>query len=215
MFFLTNLISLLIWLKLSTRRFQRASKEELHLIYKTMKVDAYNYSNNLTNDIFLVDTSPEMLSSLWSIFTTVTFSFCKISLVWRSWIKGRPAKLHLYDGVILLLLLPESILVLLWCVHLLIARRFKNQKPSFAQESKTLKDSHLCLEMKATAKMVKNRQRAGNIQNSHFQRAPSPSLVTIWRLFAIFAKIATFKAPLCFVIAHACISGHISGFWPY
>ena len=70
MFFHTNLVSLLIWQELSTRRFQPASKEELHLIYKTMKVDAYNYSNNLTNDIFLVDTSPEMLSSFWSIFTT-------------------------------------------------------------------------------------------------------------------------------------------------
>ena len=148
----------------------------------------------------------------------VTFSFCKISLLWRSWIKGRPAKLHLYDDVILLLLLlllPESILVLLSCVHLLIARRFKKQKSSFAQESKTLKDAHLCPEIKATAKMVKNRQRAGDIQNSHFQRAPSPSLVTIWRLFASFAKIATLKAPLCFVIASECISGHISGFWPY
>ena len=33
--------------------------------------------------------------------------------------------------------------------------------------------------------MVKNRQRAGDIQNNHFQRAPSPSLVTIWRLFVI------------------------------
>ena len=75
MFFHTNLVSLLIWLELSTRRFQPASKEEFHLIYKTMKVDAYNYSNNLTNDIFKVDTSPEMLSSFWSIFTTFSKRF--------------------------------------------------------------------------------------------------------------------------------------------
>ena len=40
-----------------------------------MKVDAYNYSKKLTNDIFKVDTSPEMLSSFWSIFTTFSKRF--------------------------------------------------------------------------------------------------------------------------------------------
>ena len=58
-----------------------------------------------------------------------------------------------------------------------------------------MKDSHLCPEIKATAKMVKNPQRAGDIQNNHFQRAPSPSLVTIWRLFVIFAKPFASSSP--------------------
>ena len=73
MFFHTNLVSLLIWQEVSTRRFQPASKEELHLIYKTMKVDAYNYSNNLNVTNVVV-----VLVHFYDIFKT----FCKLTLCW-------------------------------------------------------------------------------------------------------------------------------------
>ena len=74
-------------------------------------------------------------------------------------------------------------------------KEVEKPKALICTESKTLKDSHLCPEIKATAKMLKNRQRAGDIQNNHFQRAPSPSLVTIWRSFAIFAKPFASSSP--------------------
>ena len=58
---------------------------------------------------------------------------------------------HLHDGVILLLR-PESFTFFLSYLNLVIPARFTKQKHSFAQESKTLKDS--CRSSKMTPSCI-------------------------------------------------------------